>query len=132
MIPRILYDLTPAEIAITIARQAARDRQQHQMENVRAGTVAARDLQLAPAETNGSGMDLEGHLPGHDAKTAAVAGGDETTMQRNSTDIRWDGNDTWRLNVGTSYATLSLDKKGFDTGIQDAAKKTEGFAGFSR
>ena len=39
--PRILYDLTPAEIAITIAGKAARDRQQHQMENVRAGTVAA-------------------------------------------------------------------------------------------
>jgi len=31
-IPRILYDLTPAEIAITIAGKAARDRQQHQME----------------------------------------------------------------------------------------------------
>jgi len=39
--PRILYDLTPAEIAITIAGKAARDRQQQQMENVRAGTVAA-------------------------------------------------------------------------------------------
>ena len=33
------------------------------------------------------------------------------------------------LNVGNLVATLSLDKKGFDTGIQDAAKKTEGFAG---
>ena len=32
------------------------------------------------------------------------------------------------LNVGNLVATLSLDKKGFDTGIQDAAKKTEGFA----
>jgi len=94
--PRILYDLTPAEIAITIAGKVARDRQQHQMENVPGRDGCGRDLQLAPAETNGSGMDLEGHLPGHDAKTAAVAGGDETTMQRNSTDIRWDGNDTWR------------------------------------
>jgi TP901 family phage tail tape measure protein len=36
------------------------------------------------------------------------------------------------LNVGNLVATLGLDKKGFDTGIQDAAKKTEGFAsGFS-
>jgi hypothetical protein len=33
------------------------------------------------------------------------------------------------LNVGNLVATLGLDKKGFDTGIQDAAKKTEGFAG---
>jgi len=40
--PRILYDLTPAEIAITIAGKAARDRQQHQMENVRAGTLRPR------------------------------------------------------------------------------------------
>jgi len=36
------------------------------------------------------------------------------------------------LNVGNLIATLGLDKKGFDSGIQDAAKKTEGFAaGFS-
>jgi len=34
--------------------------------------------------------------------------------------------------LGNLVATLGLDKKGFDTGIQDAAKKTEGFAtGFS-
>jgi len=33
------------------------------------------------------------------------------------------------LNVGNLVATLGLDKKGFDSGIQDAAKKTEGFAG---
>jgi len=39
--PRILYDLTPAEIAATIAGKAARDRQQQQLENVRAGTVCA-------------------------------------------------------------------------------------------
>ncbi|MFA5408502.1 MAG: phage tail tape measure protein, partial [Bacilli bacterium] len=32
------------------------------------------------------------------------------------------------LNVGNLIATLGLDKKGFDSGIQDAAKKTEGFA----
>jgi hypothetical protein len=94
--PRILYDLTPAEIAITIAGKAARDRQQQQMENVRAGDGCGRGLQLAPAETDGPGVDLERYLPGHDAKTAAVAGGDETTMQRDSTDIRRNGDDAWR------------------------------------
>jgi len=66
------------------------------MENVRAGTVAAAVYNSLRQKRTDRGMDLEGHLPGHDAKTAAVAGGDETTMQRNSTDIRWDGNDTWR------------------------------------
>jgi len=35
------------------------------------------------------------------------------------------------LNVGNLVATLSLDKKGFDTGIQDAAKKTRVCGGFS-
>ena len=36
------------------------------------------------------------------------------------------------LNVGNLVATLGLDKKEFDSDIQDAAKKTEGFAaGFS-
>jgi len=56
--PRILYDLTPAEIAITIAGKAARDRQQHQMENVRAGT-------LRPRSTTRSGRNERiGYGPG--------------------------------------------------------------------
>jgi len=86
--PRILYDLTPAEIAITIAGKPPATGSSARW-RMFGPDGCGRGLQLAPAETNGPGMDLEGHLPGHDAKTAAVAGGDETTMQRNSTDIRW-------------------------------------------
>ncbi len=39
--PRILYDLTPAEIAVAIVGKSNRDRQQQQLENIRAGTVCA-------------------------------------------------------------------------------------------
>lgn len=39
--PRILYDLTPAEIAAVIVGKSNRDRQRELAENVRAGTVAA-------------------------------------------------------------------------------------------
>jgi len=39
--PRILYDLTPAEIAATIAGKASLEQQRQQLENVRAGTVCA-------------------------------------------------------------------------------------------
>ncbi len=39
--PRILYDLTPAEIATVIEGKAARDRQRELAENVRVGTVVA-------------------------------------------------------------------------------------------
>lgn len=38
---RVLYDLTPAEIAATIAGRAARDRALQQAENVRVGTICA-------------------------------------------------------------------------------------------
>jgi len=68
--PRILYDLTPAEIAIT-NRWQGRPRPAAAPDGECSGRDGCgRGLQLAPAETNGPGMDLEGHLPGHDAKTA--------------------------------------------------------------
>lgn len=39
--PRILYDMTPAEIAVAITGRTNRDRQHQLMENVRAGTICA-------------------------------------------------------------------------------------------
>jgi len=61
-------------------------------------------------------MDLEGHLPGHDAKTAAVAGGDETTMPKEIALIFGGTVTTHGAERRNLVATLSLDKKGFDTG----------------
>jgi len=50
--PRILYDLTPAEIAAVIAGQVAQERRVQQAENIRAGTICA--MMVAPYRSKGS------------------------------------------------------------------------------
>jgi len=66
------------------------------MENVRAGTVAAAVYNSLRQKRTDRVWTWKDIFPDTTPKQPAVAGGDETTMQRNSTDIRWDGNDTWR------------------------------------
>ena len=50
--PRILYDLTPAEIAAVIAGRMAQERRVQQAENIRAGTICA--MVVAPYRSKGS------------------------------------------------------------------------------
>ena len=50
--PRILYDLTPQEIAAVIAGRMAQERRMQQAENIRAGTICA--MVIAPYRQKGS------------------------------------------------------------------------------
>lgn len=44
--PRVLYDLTPAEIAAVINGKSARERDQQRLENIRVGTLCATVVNL--------------------------------------------------------------------------------------
>jgi len=94
--PRILYDLTPAEIAITIAARPPATGSSTRWRMFGPGRLRPRSTTRSGRNGRTGCGTWKDIFPDTTPKQPPVAGGDETTMQRNSTDIRWDGNDTWR------------------------------------